>query len=565
MAKVSLDRISEGGRAWQFADGAHDVSVKGFAENLLKQRGIEDTEAFLHPTLKGLMPDPALIPNIAAAAERLADAILADEGVTIIADFDVDGASSASLLFRYLGFFGLRPLVEVPERLSEGFGPNKRILDSIVARGSDLVLCLDCGTAAVELFTAYANRLQVIIADHHQPEGDLPPVYAVVNPMCSPEGQKAFGDLAAVGVVFMLLVATNSHLRGLKKDVPDLRDYLDVVALGTICDVVPVRGVNRAFVHRGLELINTKPSAGIAALLQTSGLKNKTVRPEDIGFSIGPKLNAGSRQGFSSLPWQILTQEDPEQARQFALHLGRLNNKRKQDSTALANAAQDVMQQREGFVLASADHWPLGILGILAGRISRRLHKPCLIIGYDEHGDGSGSGRSVAGIDLGALLQKAVAEGLLLRGGGHAMAGGFGINKDKEAAFIDFLDKHITALKHETPSVMIDAALRLKDCKITLLRELQRLEPFGDGNPEPLLHLHDVRLRNVTLMGTEHLRAEIIDADYNTLSAVMFSEAQSPLGKFLQQHTAELELLVRLKPDFRHPGRVSAHIEDARI
>ncbi len=565
MDKASLAEISVGGRAWQFADGAHDVLVQGFAENLLRQRGITDVEAFLHPTLKGLMPDPKLIPNIAKAAERLADAILADEGITIIADFDVDGGSSASLLFRYLGFFGLRPLVEVPERLSEGFGPNTRILDSIVARGSDLVLCLDCGTAAVELFTAYANALQVIIVDHHQPEGSLPPVYAVVNPMCSSEGQEAFGDLAAVGVVFMLLVATNSHLRSLKKDVPDLRDFLDMVALGTICDVVPMRGVNRAFVHRGLELINTKPTAGIAALIQTSGLTNKTVRPEDIGFSIGPKLNAGSRQGFSTLPWQLLTQDDPEQARQFALHLGRLNNKRKQDSTALSSAAQEVMQEREGFVLASADHWPLGILGILAGRISRRLHKPCLIIGYDENGEGSGSGRSVAGIDLGALLQQAVAEGILLRGGGHAMAGGFGISKDKETAFMDFLDEHISALKHETPSVVIDAALQLKDCNVGLLRELQRLEPFGGGNPEPLLHLTDVRLRNVALMGTEHLRAEIIDANYHTLSAVMFSEAQSPLGKFLQQHTAELELLIRLKPDFRRPGKVSAHIEDARI
>ena len=554
------EKLSIAGRIWQHAGQAE---IQDFAESLLRQRGIADPEAFLHPTLKALMPDPALMPNIAKATERLADAIIADEGITIIADFDVDGASSASLLFRYLGFFGLRPLVEVPERLTEGFGPNRRILDSIVTRGSDLVLCLDCGTAAVELFTAYANEVQIIIADHHQPEGNLPPVYAVVNPMCSPEGQEAFGDLAAVGVVFMLLVATNSHLKSLGRDVPDLRNFLDVVALGTICDVVPMRGINRAFVHRGLELINTKPSPGIAALLQTSGLKNKNVRPEDIGFSIGPRLNAGSRQGFSSLPWQVLTQEDPEQAQQFARHLGRLNNQRKQESLTLSAAAQEVMQERDGFVLASADHWPLGILGILAGRISRRLHKPCLIIGYDENGEGSGSARSVAGIDLGALLQQAVAEGLLLRGGGHAMAGGFGIDKNKESAFMDFLDARIAALAHETPSVMVDAQFSLKDCSLKLLRELQRLEPFGEGNPEPLLHLRNVRLRNVDLMGTEHLRAEMLDDHYTILPAVLFSEAQSPLGQFLQTHKGDMDLLVRLKPDFRRPNAVTAHIEDA--
>ena len=553
------------GRIWQFSEHADTIAITDFADSLLKQRGCDDAEAFLHPTLKALMPDPKRLPDVTRAAERLAEAITKDEGVTIIADFDVDGASSAALLFRYLEYFNVRPLVEVPERLTEGFGPNRRILDSIVTRGSDLVLCLDCGTAAVELFTAYANALAVIIVDHHQPEDTLPPVQAVVNPMCTPEGEAHFGDLAAVGVAFMLLVATNSHLRTLGRDVPDLRQFLDVVALGTICDVVPMRGLNRAFVHHGLARINTETTEGIAALLQTSGLKNQHVRPEDIAFSIGPKLNAGSRQGFSSLPWQILTERSAERAREFALHLSRLNKQRKQDSTALATAAREVMQERPGFVLASSDHWPLGILGILAGRLSRRLHKPCLIISYNEQGSGSGSGRSVPGIDLGGLLQQAVAENILTRGGGHAMAGGFGIEKNNEAALMDFLDSRIAALEPEAPSVLIEACLSVKDCSLKLLRELYRLEPFGTGNPEPLVHLSNVRLKNVALMGTEHLRAEMIDDHYDTLSAVLFNEAQSTLGQFLQNHSGEMELLVRLKPDFRRPNKVSAHIEDARI
>ncbi|NQY82319.1 MAG: single-stranded-DNA-specific exonuclease RecJ, partial [Alphaproteobacteria bacterium] len=279
--------LSVCGRRWQYSGAVKEGEAAIFAEKLLQQRGVAgaDIERFLNPTLKDLMPDPGLIPDIVCAADRLMQAIVGAEDITFLADFDVDGASSAALLFQYCTFFGLRPLVEVPERLIEGFGPNRRILDAVASRGGGLMLCLDCGTAAVDLFDEYAERLHVIIVDHHQPGAVLPPVYAIVNPMCSKQGRQAFGDLAAVGVVFMLLVVTNQHLKAAGHAVPNLKGLLDLVLLGTVCDMVPMRGLNRAFVHRGLECLNTAPRVGVAALMQVSGVKPMLARPEDISFS----------------------------------------------------------------------------------------------------------------------------------------------------------------------------------------------------------------------------------------------------------------------------------------
>lgn len=557
------DKLSLNGRLWQVPDH-RDAPKEGFAEWLLQERGINDLEAFLHPTIRDLMPNPRSLSDIEKAAESLMQTLVSGGGITILADFDVDGATSAALLFHYGEFFGVRPLVEVPERLTEGFGPNRRILDASVGRECDLLLCLDCGTSAADLFQEYAHRLKVIIVDHHQPNDGLPEVFALVNPHCSAEGRKDFADLAAVGVVFMLLVVTNQCFKRAGREVPDLMQFLDLVALGTVCDMVPMRGVNRAFVHRGLELMGKNPRMGIANLLPSRATKD-AMKPEDLSFTLGPKLNAGSRMGCSHLPWQLLVESDPERAKKWARQLSSLNNQRQKESLSLAMVAEKKMRRDENMLFAGGVDWPVGILGILAGRLSRRWHRPCFVVSYNDQGAGSGSVRSVAGVDVAELLQKAVAAGVLERGGGHEMAGGFGLLQAKEVEFVDFARQYIGTRTKETPKLVVDAVLHVKDCSWKFLRELQRLEPFGVGNPEPVFFLEGVKLRDVALMGKEHLRGIIVDDQDNTLNAVLFGEAQSVMGKTLQQADQErFDLLVRLKPDFRIRGRVTAHIEDAR-
>ena len=553
--------LSVTARRWQGAFAHPEVDL---TTQLLTLRQISDQDSFLRPTLQKLMADPCLIPDIDTAAERLAQAIQQHQSVGILADFDVDGASSAALLFRYCQWFDVRPIVDVPDRLHEGFGPNARILDDAVARQCHVLLCLDCGTAAAEILNPYQHQLDIIIVDHHQPESILPQVLALVNPQCCPTAQKYFGDLAAVGVVFMLLVATNGCLRARGTDVPDLKALLDLVALGTVCDMVPLRGLNRAFVHRGLECMLAHPHPGLGALLQGSAIKASEVSAEDLSFRFGPRLNAGSRQGFSTLAWQLLSTDKADMAKKLSARLNSLNNQRKMESVALASEAEANLEQGQGFVVAAGHDWPIGILGILAGRLSRRLQQPCFVISYEQD-IGHGSARSIPGVSLAALLQQATTQGILVRGGGHEMAGGFVLKRENHQQFVDFLTQQIALLPIAEPCLNVEFATTIAALSPAILAQLRRLEPFGTGNPEPLFLLPKVRLRQVKLMGSEHLRAQVIDDSYRTVNAVLFSEAQSLLGEFLRTHSGIMDIVVRLKPDFRYRQALSVHIEDARM
>ncbi|ANY20589.1 Single-stranded-DNA-specific exonuclease RecJ [Tsuneonella dongtanensis] len=524
------------------ASGALDDVVT----QLLLSRGVERDDLDRHraPTLRAFLPDPSHFRDMDTAAERLAQAVMTGETVTIYGDYDVDGATSAALLVRLLRSLGHDARYYIPDRLLEGYGPSGEALVRLGEEGSSLIVTVDCGAMAHDaLAQAHAAGIDVVVVDHHKCAAENPVAAALVNPNRLDESAEAseHGHLAAVGVAFLLGVALVRTLRardyfvGDRKE-PDLMALLDLVALGTVADVAQIRGLNRAFVAQGLRVMARRANVGMAALIDASRLK-RSPQCSDLGFALGPRINAGGRVGESTLGVRLLTTEDPAEAAEIAAQLSALNEERRAIEAEVQAAAEALLegQHNRAVHVLSGHGWHPGVIGIVAGRIKEKTGKPSLVVALD--GDvGKGSARSIAGVDLGAAIIAAREEGLLVAGGGHAMAAGLTVDAGKLAALADWLDSRLgaaVARAKESESMPLDLALAPGGLTPSLVEALDAAGPFGVGWPAPRVAVGPVRLVKVDVVGTDHVRAIASGMDGKSFKTIAFRAAETALGQAL--------------------------------
>jgi len=565
------------GQAWRWrgAGGETDDLVT----QLLLARGCppEELEAHRSPTIRSFMPDPSIFQDMDKAAERLADAVIAGEQVTIFGDYDVDGATSAALLIRLLGALGLEAGYYIPDRLLEGYGPSGDALVSLRDSGASLVVTVDCGAQAFEaLSMAHEAGLDVIVVDHHKCATELPVAHSIVNPNRLDEeaGAAAHGHLAAVGVAWLLGAALIRTLRSrgyfTSREEPKLLDLLDIVALGTVADVAQLKGLNRAFVAQGLKIMAGRRNIGLNALITASRLTRAPIC-SDLGFALGPRINAGGRVGKSDLGVRLLTTSDAEEARVIAEELDRLNGERRAIEAAVQEEA-DALVARQGnraVVLVSGEGWHPGVIGIVAGRLKEKLGRPALVVAVDEHGTGKGSGRSIAGVDLGAAILAAKDMGLLEAGGGHAMAAGLTVSAEKIEALAEFLDARLSddvARASENRALLLDAVIAPGGITPMLADALEQGGPYGMGWPAPRIAAGPMRIIKADVVGKDHVRVIMAGDDGRSIKAVAFRQAETVLGQALLHSGRDKRLWLagRVKVD-DWSGRASAelHIDDA--
>lgn len=562
-----------------------DLSQGGLQDDLVTQlllsRGVarEDIERHRSPSLRAFLPDPSLFRDMDAAAERLAQAVLTAETITVYGDYDVDGATSAALLIRLLRMLGHEAQHYIPDRLLEGYGPSGEALVRIAAEGSSLIVTVDCGAMAHDaLAMAHEAGVDVIVVDHHKCAPELPLALALVNPNRLDEGETgiAHGHLAAVGVAFLLAVATVRTLRRRgyfeKHPEPDLFALLDLVALGTVADVASLHGLNRAMVAQGLKVMSRRANIGMAALIDASRL-NRPPTCSDLGFALGPRINAGGRVGEASLGVRLLTTEDADEARVIAEQLSRLNEERRAIEAAVQEAAEAQIerQHNRAVIVLAGRGWHPGVIGIVAGRIKEKTRKPAIVIALDadEAGNGKGSGRSIAGVDLGAAIIAARAEGLLVAGGGHAMAAGLTVVPDGIEALTDWLDAQLgrdvtSAMARQ--SLLLDLALAPGGLTTELVATLESAGPFGMGWPGPRVAVGPVRPIKVDLVGSDHVRLIVSGEDGARFKAIAFRCASSEMGQTLLHgtHGRRLWLAGRARiDDWASRPQAELHVEDA--
>ncbi len=564
------------GQAWRWrgAGGEADDLVT----QLLLARGcpFEDLDAYRNPTIRAFMPDPSIFRDMDTAAERLADAVTSGETVTIFGDYDVDGATSAALLIRLLRQLGLEAGYYIPDRLLEGYGPSGDALVQLAAGGSTLVVTVDCGAQAFEaLAMAKAAGLDVIVVDHHKCSAALPIAHALVNPNRLDEGEgAAHGHLAAVGVAWLLAAALVRVLRGrgwfATREEPKLLELLDIVALGTVADVAQLRGLNRAFVAQGIKIMANRRNVGLDALITASRLTRAPIC-SDLGFALGPRINAGGRVGKSDLGVRLLTTEDPVEAQEIAAELDLLNTERRAIEASVQEEADTLTgaQGNRAVVVVSGDGWHPGVIGIVAGRLKEKLGRPAIVIAVDADGTGKGSGRSISGVDLGAAVLAAKDMGLLVAGGGHAMAAGLTVAKDKVDAFAEFLDERLAsdvAKASESRALLIDAVVAPGGVTPALADALEEAGPYGMGWPAPRIAAGPMRVVKADVVGKDHVRAIMAGEDGRSLKTVAFRQAETELGQAILHGARGRRLWVagRAKVD-DWGGRSSAelHIDDA--
>ena len=515
---------------------------------VLAGRGVEvdAVEAFLDPSLKRLMPDPHTLTDMEQAARRIADAIQRGDKVAIFGDYDVDGATAAALLARYLRHCGLDPLVHIPDRIFEGYGPNVDAIRAFAEKGAKLLVTVDCGTTSLEtLAEAQKLGLDTVVIDHHQADEELPPAAAIVNPNRA-DDLSGLGHLAAVGLVFLTLVAVTRDLRGRNfwtgaRPEPDLLSLLHLVALGTVADVVPLIGLNRAFVAKGLIALRRREHVGTTALMDVARLSGPP-EPWHLGFLLGPRINAGGRIGRADLGVRLLLEEDPTEAARIAAELDRLNQERRaieqatlQEAEAEALAALG-LEEKGAVVVTAQEGWHPGVVGLVAARLKERYGRPAFAIALEPGGMGTGSGRSIAGVDLGRAVRQAVHNGLLVKGGGHAMAAGITLRKDALAPFRAFLEETLAApveAARRERALMIDGAVSGGGLNLALTELLARAGPYGAGNPEPVLALPSHTIAYADPVGENHIRVRLKSGDGKFVNAIAFRAAGTPLGQAL--------------------------------
>ncbi len=582
-----IDR-SLSGRMWRWRGGNMDMgeSAADLGDDLVTQlllaRGVprDDLERHRNPTLREFLPNPSAFRDMDVAAERLAQAVMTGESVTIYGDYDVDGATSAALLIRLLRMLGHRADYYIPDRLLEGYGPSGEALVRLGQQGSSLIVTVDCGAMAHQaLADAHAAGIDVIVVDHHKCAAELPQTVALVNPNRLDESDigAAHGHLAAVGVAFLLAVATVRTLRQRNffesRPEPGLFALLDLVALGTVADVAAIQGLNRAMVAQGLKIMARRDNVGMAALIDAARL-NRAPVCSDLGFALGPRINAGGRVGESTLGVRLLTTEDADEAREIAAQLSQLNEERRAIEATVQEAAETLLQTQHNRavpVLAGRG-WHPGVIGIVAGRIKEKTGKPALVIALDadeETGHGKGSGRSITGVDLGAAIIEARELGLLVAGGGHAMAAGLTIESGRIGALADFLDERLgraVAAAQAQQSMLLDLSVAPRGLNPSLVEALESAGPYGVGWPGPRIAVGPVRLVKADIVGKDHVRLIASGRDGASFKAVAFRAAESELGQTLL-HGAQgrqLWLAGRAKiDDWASRPQAELHVDDA--
>lgn len=539
-----LDRL-DANAARTAAAMSQQLQISEIVARVMAGRGValEDAEQFLTPTLRDLMPNPDVLTGMSQLVDRLASSVHNNEQVALFGDYDVDGATSVALMTRYLSVVGLDPLVYIPDRIFEGYGPNNGAIDQLIDDGATLIVTLDCGTTSHgPIAHAKQKGVDIIVIDHHLVDGELPMADALVNPNRLDDISE-LGHLCAAGVTFMVLVALNRRLRddGIAP-LPDLMGMTDLVALGTVCDVVPLKGLNRAFVQRGIDIMRRGENAGIAALAMAARVSGP-LNPYHLGFVIGPRINAGGRIGDASLGAKLLSTNDEHDAMHIAAQLDQLNAERQQiekqavdEAVAVADAEIGDGEGPPVIVVASPD-WHQGVVGLVAARLKERFNRPAFAIAQRPDGSGTGSGRSIPGVDLGAAVLQAVSKGLIPKGGGHAMAAGISVGKGEIGGFRSFLSEKLaeTVLEAQKDSgLKIDAALTARGATIDFLHAIEKAGPFGSGNAGPVFALPAHRVTYSDIVGVGgHVKVSLVSQDRARINGIAFRAADTALGQFL--------------------------------
>jgi single-stranded-DNA-specific exonuclease len=554
--------------------------IPDLVARVLAARGValDEVEQFLNPTLRGLMPQPSALRDLEKGAQRLAEAIISKEPIGVISDYDVDGVSSATLLMRYLGALGCKADVYIPDRITEGYGPSIAAVENLRSKGARLLLTLDCGVQAHDpLAHAAEQGLTTIIVDHHQASQELPEAFAVINPNRQ-DDTSGFGYLCAAGVVLLLVAATNRALRAqhffnAEREEPNLLRWLELVALATVCDVVPLKGLNRAYVTQGLKVMARRENAGIAALADVAGLKRK---PDTyaLGYMIGPRLNAAGRIGHADDALALLQCDDRSEAVNLARKLDDMNRKRQalemravEDAKAQAEASLGKTGKTAAIVVAS-EAWHPGVVGLAAARLKEAFHIPAFALSNDRKtGLATGSGRSISGVDLGTAVRKALEQGLIEKGGGHAMAAGLTVKVENLQALRAFLDNELreSVEAARQRAFLVDGALAASGATLDLIELLEQAGPYGQSHPAPMFVFPSHRVLYADAAGTDHIRCTVAASDGTRLKAIAFRSMGTPLGELLlSERSFPLHIAGRLVIDeWGNKRQPSVQIEDA--
>jgi single-stranded-DNA-specific exonuclease len=542
------------GKKWVFApvdsrlaEGiAQAHGLPEIVSRVLVARGVkfDEVQEFLNPTLKVQLPDPSKLKDMDKAAARIADAIMTGEKVAVFGDYDVDGATSSALLKRFFRAAGRDIRVYIPDRIGEGYGPNVAAMVKLRDEGHKVLITVDCGITAFEpLAAGTAAGLDIVVLDHHRAESQLPPAHAIVNPNRLDDTSN-LGQLAAIGVTFLAIVAVNRILRArgwynTQRPEPRILQWLDIVALGTVADVVPLTGVNRAFVAQGLRVMALRQNPGLAALADLASVSEPPTAFH-AGFVFGPRVNAGGRVGEADLGWRLLSCDDPMEARMIANKLHHYNAERKAIEDAVLDDALEQLEAAPSddlVILAGGEGWHAGVIGIVAARIKERYNRPACIVAFDEKGIGKASARSVSGIDLGAAIISAKEQGLLIAGGGHKMAAGFTVARERFEELRAHLNRHaLDQLKGEAyaPELKLDAVLSAPAFTLELVEKLGMLAPFGSGHAEPRFAVAGAKIIRPAVVGERHVSCYIQDtAGGASLKAIAFRAMDTALGETL--------------------------------
>ncbi len=547
---------------------------------LLAARGVdaENADGFLNPSLRRSLPDPSVLLDMDAAVVRLLQAIQRDEGIAVFGDYDVDGATSAALLDRFFRALGVGIRVYIPDRLKEGYGPNAAAMQQLASEGISVVITVDCGIMAFEALEAAKEAgLDVIVVDHHKAEARLPVSAAVINPNRL-DDESGLGHLAAVGLAFMLAVGLNRALRekgwyGGTRPEPDLKALLDLVALGTVCDVVPLKGLNRAFVCQGLKVMARRGNQGLVALADLAGI-DAAPNTYHAGFVLGPRINAGGRVGESGLGARLLASEDSAEAAKIAEQLDALNKERQAIEAEVQAAAIERIEATLGpagvpgpVIFAASEGWHPGVIGIVASRLKERYGRPAFVLAIDGE-EAKGSARSISGLDIGAAVIEALRGGLLVGGGGHPMAAGLTVKTSKINNLREFLEAWLgTRMGDELVlrPYEFDGQLSIGGLTPGLMDQIEQVGPFGAGNPAPRFVLRGVTLFKADIVGADHVRLIFGQADGQRLKGIAFRAAGEPLGQALLRGVGQRwHLAGRVKKDeWYSPPRVELILDDA--
>ena len=512
---------------------------------LLAQRQItaDQIEMFLNPKIKDTLPKPSSFHDMDAAIEILSKAVSKKNKIAIFADYDVDGGTSSALLYNWLLHFGLKPSVYVPDRIKEGYGPNNEAMKSL-AEDHDIIVCVDCGTLSFEpISIAKTEKCKVIVVDHHLASNELPIADAIINPNRADE-TSLYKYLCAAGVVFLLLVGLNTKLKKNGHQVPDLLFYLDLVALATIADVVPLVGLNRAYVKTGLRILQERYNVGLSALMDIANINGK-IRVSDLGFSLGPRINAGGRLGNSKLAVDLLIERDISKAEMIAKTLNSLNDDRKLIEAEMLDKALDIIKSPkddENLIWVAQEDWNPGLTGILASRLREKFGKPTIAIAIDQNGIGKGSGRSIPNLNLGLAVNQLSEEKLIAKGGGHAQAVGITFKKDKIKTAMERLSdilKDQKRLKKTPQKLNITSLISVNAITAELIEKIEEAGPFGAGAQPPIFVLANCRIKWLKVIANQHLRFVISDDSNSTIQSIFFRAMNDNVGNLLNQNQAE--------------------------